>query len=728
MGNLLGSPITEKDTHVGTTHDSHPDASTSPDGGGLAYGISSMQGWRIHMEDAHIAQPFLYAEKVNENYGGENATDAAVANAAAAMEAATPSKKTAIETTLSKSEDDSNDNDNTAMMTTQINVTENTMTPSPTPTPTSTNGKYIPIPLPNHSLFAVFDGHGGSFAAEYAARNLLRVLCRSPTFVEYAEKWSARDDYLQSVKSSKQQQQQQQQQNKNKQQQTKKKAKVTAEEANEYLTQQEEREEGAAAGVGDGGSNSDEERLRQLQKRSRESDEKTGLMKEQVRKHLDGEDTTTTAAATTAATSSAPASNSSTATIDNSDYEFAKATYDHALMTLLEHSLRDAFVDLDTEILRVVRGEDGHPDANSPYGAGYDLSMHTLQGCVGHLPKEAKVAGESEGEEKDDTMNNSKEENNQNNNHNSNNHNNNNNNPPHPIPSDDEDAGTTAVAVLLTPLWIICANAGDSRAVYSRSSHRAVPLSYDHKPEDEDEERRVREAGGYVSGGRVEGDLAVSRGLGDFRFKDLDAVLSGSAGENRRMRRSGSGSQLLMQRGVSNHSNSNSSSGGGGATSSGSDSNDMPMMRPSEQKVSPVPDIIVQNRNFGEDEFIVIACDGIWDVQTNQECVRMVADVFEEGEEDLGLVCEEILDLCLIKGSKDNMTAAVIKLPKQDIGKGGGVMARRERRGAASPTSENNNSDGIQQQPVVLQYVSPGMREAKQEDDDDDDNWAASRK
>jgi len=183
-----------------------------------------------------------------------------------------------------------------------------------------------------------------------------------------------------------------------------------------------------------------------------------------------------------------------------------------------------------------------------------------------------------------------------------------------------------------------------------------------------------------------------------------------------------------MQRGVSNHSNSNSSSGGGGATSSGSDSNDMPMMRPSEQKVSPVPDIIVQNRNFGEDEFIVIACDGIWDVQTNQECVRMVADVFEEGEEDLGLVCEEILDLCLIKGSKDNMTAAVIKLPKQDIGKGGGVMARRERRGAASPTSENNNSDGIQQQPVVLQYVSPGMREAKQEDDDDDDNWAASRK
>ena len=52
MGNLLGSPITTKDTHVGHTHTSK-----------LAYGISSMQGWRIHMEDAHIAQPFLFAEK-----------------------------------------------------------------------------------------------------------------------------------------------------------------------------------------------------------------------------------------------------------------------------------------------------------------------------------------------------------------------------------------------------------------------------------------------------------------------------------------------------------------------------------------------------------------------------------------------------------------------------------------------------------------------------------------
>ena len=62
MGNLLGTPITDKETHVGITVDEMT-SSSSPDGGGLQFGISSMQGWRVHMEDAHIAQPFLFAER-----------------------------------------------------------------------------------------------------------------------------------------------------------------------------------------------------------------------------------------------------------------------------------------------------------------------------------------------------------------------------------------------------------------------------------------------------------------------------------------------------------------------------------------------------------------------------------------------------------------------------------------------------------------------------------------
>jgi len=83
----------------------------------------------------------------------------------------------------------------------------------------------------------------------------------------------------------------------------------------------------------------------------------------------------------------------------------------------------------------------------------------------------------------------------------------------------------------------------------------------------------------------------------------------------------------------------------------------------------------------------------------------MVADMFSEGEQDLGLICEEVLDLCLINGSKDNMTAAVIKFPKQVVGQGGGVMARRERRGAAEDDGDHTNDDNVHLRRVYNPYI-----------------------
>ncbi len=64
--------------------------------------------------------------------------------------------------------------------------------------------------------------------------------------------------------------------------------------------------------------------------------------------------------------------------------------------------------------------------------------------------------------------------------------------------------------------------------------------------------------------------------------------------------------------------------------------------KPEQQKVSPVPDIIVRNRDASNDEFIIIACDGVWDVNTNEECIKIVSEMFEEGESDVGLICEEV--------------------------------------------------------------------------------------
>lgn len=64
------------------------------------------------------------------------------------------------------------------------------------------------------------------------------------------------------------------------------------------------------------------------------------------------------------------------------------------------------------------------------------------------------------------------------------------------------------------------ANVGDARAVLCRSG-KALRLSYDHKGSDENEGKRIANAGGLVLNNRVNGVLAVTRALGDAYLKDL---------------------------------------------------------------------------------------------------------------------------------------------------------------------------------------------------------------
>ncbi|XWS61065.1 hypothetical protein CRYUN_Cryun07bG0093700 [Craigia yunnanensis] len=83
--------------------------------------------------------------------------------------------------------------------------------------------------------------------------------------------------------------------------------------------------------------------------------------------------------------------------------------------------------------------------------------------------------------------------------------------------------GSTAVVALLMPEHIVVANCGDSRAVLSRGG-KAVPLSFDHKPDRSDELARIEAAGGrviFVNGARVEGILAMSRAIGDKYLKPV---------------------------------------------------------------------------------------------------------------------------------------------------------------------------------------------------------------
>lgn len=78
--------------------------------------------------------------------------------------------------------------------------------------------------------------------------------------------------------------------------------------------------------------------------------------------------------------------------------------------------------------------------------------------------------------------------------------------------------GCTATCALVTPSTIFLINLGDSRSVVINPDGSFVQTN-DHKPTNPEEERRIVEAGGIVSSGRVDGDLAVSRALGDFEFK-----------------------------------------------------------------------------------------------------------------------------------------------------------------------------------------------------------------
>lgn len=175
-----------------------------------------------------------------------------------------------------------------------------------------------------------------------------------------------------------------------------------------------------------------------------------------------------------------------------------------------------------------------------------------------------------------------------------------------------DESGCAATAAIVTPYHIYCANAGDSRTVMSQNGY-AKALSYDHKPFNEGEKARICAAGGYVDVGRVNGNLALSRGIGDFMFKKND---------------------------------------------------DLPA---EEQIVTCYPDVIHYAIDFAKDEFVILACDGIWDCLSSQNCVECVRRGIYE-RKSLTQICEEIMELCCAPTSDglgigcDNMSILIVAL------------------------------------------------------------------
>lgn len=200
------------------------------------------------------------------------------------------------------------------------------------------------------------------------------------------------------------------------------------------------------------------------------------------------------------------------------------------------------------------------------------------------------------------------------------------------IASGEDQSGCTAIVGLITETHIIVANSGDSRGILF-TGDSVEPMSYDHKPFNEIEQTRIEKAGGCVSMRRVNGDLAVSRAFGDYSYKQRSD------------------------------------------------------MKAEEQQVSAEPDIKIWPRR-ADDKFLLLCCDGIWDVMSNEEAGKFMQQQLANGWTGMPLstTCETLLDTCLEKGSRDNMSAVLACLPACEIGEGEGPPAEPDYEGDGTQT------------------------------------------
>jgi len=83
---------------------------------------------------------------------------------------------------------------------------------------------------------------------------------------------------------------------------------------------------------------------------------------------------------------------------------------------------------------------------------------------------------------------------------------------------------------------------------------------------------------------------------------------------------------------------------------------------PKHQLVTSEPEVYIKERQTEMDEFVFLACDGVWDVITNDEIVSFISSRMRVTN-DLEAIGNEVIDMCLHKGSRDNMSIIIIAFP-----------------------------------------------------------------
>lgn len=176
--------------------------------------------------------------------------------------------------------------------------------------------------------------------------------------------------------------------------------------------------------------------------------------------------------------------------------------------------------------------------------------------------------------------------------------------------------GATAVVALVDNNMLYIANAGDARAVIAHKEGKAEQLSYDHKANDPKEKERIEKQGGLVITigiPRVQGVLAVARALGDAPLKPLVTA------------------------------------------------------EPFIKKIA-----LTQ-----QDQFLILACDGVWDVLQNQQAVDFVNQQLHAinatpqsiTPQQAEYIARALVLHALQNGSTDNVTAKIIFFNHMTTGK-----------------------------------------------------------
>jgi len=194
-------------------------------------------------------------------------------------------------------------------------------------------------------------------------------------------------------------------------------------------------------------------------------------------------------------------------------------------------------------------------------------------------------------------------------------------------------------------LRLFLANLGDSRAVLGKVNGQALRLTEDHKPNLPHEKKRIEQEGGSI--GNFAGvwrcvlplkrrstsgivGLAVSRSLGDKDFKGPDIV-------------------------------------------------------------SAEPTITTHDLDWDNDEVVIIASDGVWDVVTDKKAVRNVQRSLREGRNE-EQAAETLIRFAVELGSQDDCTVVVVRFGW--VNRGGEAQQPDADLGEAEAQSEDGSEVG----------------------------------